>query len=312
MSPPVADEGAIPQAVPDDETQAVSDGTSQFQGIARPARPTLKVLTGSQAGLTHVMAGEQTVVGRGAQCDLQIEDASLSRRHCRLLRRGGGFFIEDLESRNGTRVDGERISAVRPIYDGALIELAAGMTLKFSVKDDLELEAEQRLYQSAVLDPLTGLHNRRHLDERLRAELAYASRHDSPLSLLVLDIDHFKKINDTLGHAAGDAALRGLGERLHRSVRTEDVVARFGGEEFAVIARGIMAAGALLLAERMRETIAKLRIPFEATTISFTVSIGIVTRDAKRPFDNVDELFKAADAALYKAKQSGRNRCVQG
>jgi diguanylate cyclase (GGDEF)-like protein len=163
-----------------------------------------------------------------------------------------------------------------------------------------------------VLDPLTGLHNRRHLDARLRAELAFATRHEAPLSVLIIDVDHFKKINDTMGHGAGDAALRALGERLQKSVRTEDVVARYGGEEFAVIARGIKAAGALLLAERVRETVARMRVAYEAHTIAFTISVGVATMDQNRKFAAVEALLKAADDALYAAKKSGRNRCVQG
>jgi diguanylate cyclase (GGDEF)-like protein len=307
----VGDDGAIPLPVPDDETAAVSDGSDLFRPVASKRRATLRILTGPQAGRTHVVATDETVVGRGTGCELQIDDAALSRRHCRFVRDGGTFLVEDLGSRNGTLLDGERIESMRPLRDGALIQLAAGTTLKFSIKDELELEAEQRLYESAVLDPLTGLHNRRHLDARLRAELAFAARHETPLSVLIIDVDHFKKINDTMGHGAGDAALKALAERLQKSVRTEDVVARYGGEEFAVIARGIKAAGALLLAERMRETVARLRVSYETYTIAFTVSIGVATMDQNRRFATVDALLKSADEALYAAKNSGRNRCVQ-
>src|SRR5262249_4831253 len=167
--------------------------------------------------------------------------------------------------RNGAGLDGLPVTEPRLLADGALIQLG-GLTIKFSVKDDLELQAEQALYESAVRDPLTGLHNRRHLDERLRAELAFASRHETPLSVLIIDVDYFKKMNAPMGHGAGDAALKALAERLHRSVRAEDVVARYGGEEFAVIARGIKASGALMFAERIRETVARMRVPYEATS----------------------------------------------
>jgi diguanylate cyclase (GGDEF)-like protein len=314
MEGPVGDDGAIPLPVSDDETAAVSEGASSaaYRPAAAKRRGTLRVLTGAQAGRTYVVATDETVVGRGNGCDLQIDDAGLSRRHCRIVREGLVFLVEDLESRNGTSVDGEQVTALRPLHDGAVVQLGAGTTLKFSIKDDLELEAEQRLYESAVLDPLTGLHNRRHLDARLRAELAFAARHEAPLSVLVIDVDHFKKINDTLGHGAGDAALRALGERLQKSVRTEDVVARYGGEEFAVVARGIKAAGALLLAERIRETVARMRVAYEVHTIALTISVGVATMDQGRKFAAVDALLKAADDALYAAKKSGRNRCVQG
>ena len=286
-------------------------GERSLAGPRRRPQATLKILTGLESGRTQILSAAETVIGRGVQCNLIIDDASLSRRHCRVLRSGDTFVIEDLGSRNGTRVDGALISFAVPLREGAMVHLAAGVALKFSSQDELEVQAQQRLYESAVLDALTGVHNRRHLDQRLRAELAFAARHDSPLSVLLLDIDHFKKVNDTMGHAAGDAALRALGQRLQRSVRTEDVVARYGGEEFAVIARGIPAPGAWLLAERIRQTVATLSVPHEGKPISFTVSVGVVTMDAEQSFPNVESLLGAADQALYKAKADGRNRCVK-
>ena len=309
----MAEEGGVPQPIAEEETRATSGTGEQSLADHRSRlRPTLKILTGLEAGRTHVLLGHETVVGRGAQCELSIDDGALSRRHCRVFRSGDTFVIEDLSSLNGTRVDGVAISLAVPLREGAIIHLAAGAAIKFSWQDEIEVQAQHRLYESAVLDALTGVHNRRDMDQRLRAELAFASRHQSPLSVLLLDIDHFKKVNDTMGHAAGDAALRALGERLQRSVRTEDIVARYGGEEFAVIARGILAPGAWLLAERIRQTVAALRVPCEGAELSFTVSIGVVTTDSERSFANVEGLLDAADRALYKAKADGRNRCVRG
>jgi two-component system cell cycle response regulator len=310
----VDNDSGVPVSVPEDETAAVSKGRVITRPRAVPSarRPTARFLTGIEAGRVHVLAAERTVIGRGSGADLQIEDAELSRCHCEITCRGEELTIRDLGSRNGTRLDGVRIQGPSSLQQGAHIQLAAGVTLKVSIMDELEIQAAQRLYESAVLDPLTGLCNRRHLDARLRAELAFALRHQAPLSLLIIDVDHFKRINDTRGHPGGDAALRALGERLQRSVRTEDVAGRYGGEEFAIIARGIDPAGALLLAERVRITVAGMRVEHEGTPIAFTVSIGLATHDEKRSFANVDELLKAADAALYKAKSEGRNRCVAG
>jgi len=197
-----------------------------------------------------------------------------------------------------------------PLREACHIQLATGITLMFSLMDDLEIQAARRLYESAVLDPLTGLFNRRHLDARLRAEFAFAVRHDSQLSVLIIDVDHFKRINDSHGHPAGDAALRQLGDRLQRSIRTEDIAARYGGEEFALIARGIESNRALLLADRIRDTVARMRVAHDGVSLAFTVSIGVATHDGARPFATVDELLKAADSALYQAKANGRNRCV--
>jgi two-component system, cell cycle response regulator len=312
--PTVGSDDGVPDLVPEDETMAVS-AQRKSQEIVPPVllqRTVIKVLTGLDAGRVHVITGDVTLVGRGAGCDLRLEDTALSRQHCRFHKTNGTFFVEDMESRNGTMVDGVRIRAPQALEDGALVQLAAGTIIMFSHQEDLEVQAEQRLYSSAVLDPLTGLHNRRHLDARIKSEFAFASRHQTALSVLLIDIDHFKKVNDTYGHAGGDAALRTLAERLQRMVRTEDIVARYGGEEFAVVARGIEAPGALLLAERIRATVEKIRLTHDGTTITFTISVGVTTMTRERIFDSVASILKAADEGLYQAKAAGRNRSVQG
>jgi diguanylate cyclase (GGDEF)-like protein len=275
-------------------------------------RTVIKILSGLEAGRVHLVTTDAVVVGLASTCDLRIDDSSLSRQHCRIRRTNGVYFVEDLESRNGTQVNGMRIKAPVLLEDGALIQLAATTIIMFSHQEDLEVQAEQRLYASAVLDPLTGLHNRRHLDARLKSEFAFANRHGTPLSILLIDIDHFKKINDTYGHLGGDAALRALSDRLQRTVRTEDIVARYGGEEFAVVARGIESPGAMLLAERIRETAQRIQVAHEGKVIAFTISVGVTTMTRERIFDSIASLLKAADDGLYKAKENGRNRSVRG
>jgi two-component system cell cycle response regulator len=310
----VSDDGGVPDLVPEDETMAVS-ASRKSQEIVPPVllqRTVIKVLTGLEAGRVHIVTSDITTVGRGVGCDLRIDDSSLSRQHCRIRKTSGTFFVEDLGSRNGTMVNGQRIPAPLILQDGALVQLAASTIIMFSLQEDLEVQAEQRLYASAVLDPLTGLHNRRHLDARLKAEFAFASRHQTPLSVLLIDIDHFKKINDTHGHPGGDAALRALAERLQQVVRTEDIVARYGGEEFAVVARGIEATGAMLLAERIRTMVDKIRVSYDGKTIAFSISVGVTTMTRERAFDGVASVLKAADAGLYQAKAQGRNRSVRG
>jgi two-component system cell cycle response regulator len=310
----VSEDGGVPEVAPEDETMAVSSQRAS-QEIIPPKlqqRTVVKVLTGLEAGRVHIVTTDSLVVGRGSTCDLHIDDSSLSRQHCRVYRSGGAYFVEDLGSRNGTQVNGLRIKAPQQLEDGALIQLAASTIVMFSHQEDLEVQAQQRLYASAVLDPLTGLHNRRHLDARLKSEFAFANRHGTPLSVLLIDIDHFKKINDTYGHAGGDVALKALSERLQKTVRTEDIVARYGGEEFAVVARGIETAGAMLLAERIRERAAEIRLEHEGQTIAFTISVGVATMTRERIFDSIPSVLKAADDALYKAKEGGRNRSVRG
>jgi diguanylate cyclase (GGDEF)-like protein len=171
----------------------------------------------------------------------------------------------------------------------------------------VELQSVRQTHALTVRDPLTGAFNRRHLQDRLSAEAAYASRHDTPLALLLLDIDHFKRINDTHGHAAGDEALRMLSMLLTKLARCEDVVARFGGEEFALVVRGIDTQGTLALAERARREVALQRLQTETGTVSFTVSIGIAHCE-HGDGSPAQRMFEAADRALYAAKGAGRNR----
>src|SRR5439155_15254986 len=165
----------------------------------------------------------------------------------------------------------------------------------------------ENLLSSALRDGLTKLFNKRYLMDRLDSELKFAQRHETSVSLLMIDVDHFKKINDTRGHLAGDAVLAHYAQVLLRAVRNEDVVARFGGEEFAIILRAIGIDPAAHMAERLRRTIEHTVVTHLGGELKGSVSIGIAgfpSTQAKTP----DELVHAADQALYRAKHGGRNR----
>jgi two-component system cell cycle response regulator len=304
------DDERIPMSVFEDETtDVISIGDPGRRQNSKRDRCTLTLLTGVEAGLVYPVEGEETVLGRGHGCRVRIDDTALSRRHCRIFKRADGYAIEDLKSTNGTFVDGEAVRIPRMLEDGARIQMGRDTVLKFSLQDELEARASRRLYESAMHDPLTGVHNRRYLDEHLQSEFAFAARHGTSLSLLLIDADHFKRVNDTYGHAAGDAALRALAGHLLRSVRAEDMIARFGGEEFAVLAREITAEGAVAVAERIRRSVERTPVQLDDGAVSITVSIGVVTMTAVRPFPTADALLEAADEALYRAKETGRNRC---
>src|SRR5450432_381499 len=159
------------------------------------------------------------------------------------------------------------------------------------------------LTQKAQIDALTGLWNRRYFDQRLEAEISLAKRSRRPLGILMLDLDHFKSINDRYGHPMGDEVLRRVGAQLAASVRTEDIVCRYGGEEFAIVAPNI-SAGALQLAERLRSAIEKMSFSFGGHDVKVTVSIGAAGVDDSP----TQALLVQADSALYRAKQNGRNR----
>jgi two-component system cell cycle response regulator len=205
-----------------------------------------------------------------------------------------------------TFCNGERVEA-RVLKDGDKIQIGTTTIIKFSFQDSLEEEFLRHQYDSATRDPLTHCYNKRFFLDRLPNELAFAKRHNKPLSLAMIDIDHFKKINDSYGHPAGDLVLRMLGSVLQKSLRAEDTIVRFGGEEFALIMQETPGPKALLAAERIRRLVAETPFIYEEKEIRATVSIGIATWPAEG-LDSMQDLVRAADANLYKAKHAGRNR----
>jgi diguanylate cyclase (GGDEF)-like protein len=284
-----------------------------------PQRPTLErapfllVLSGPQVGELHKLASDTlTVIGRG-DADLRVEDDGVSRRHCSIQPRGKGAVLVDLGSANGTFVEGERVRE-RVLSSEDRFQIGTSTTLKFSIADELEAGVQRKLVEAALREPLTGLYNRRHFQERFAAEVAVAHRHGRPLSLLMVDVDHFKRVNDRHGHLAGDEVLKSVARALAQGIRIEDILARFGGEEFVVLAREAAAGEAMGLAERLRQLVEVAQTRWESghdvpVGISVTVSIGVAQLGADQ---TERDLFERADNAVYKAKKGGRNRVVLG
>ena len=295
----------------DEKTDQITEEVNPaLRDLREPvSEDTLMVLSGPQTGLVRPLDGDELVIGRGGGCDFSLEDGGVSRRHCRIRRGDGESIIEDLGSSNGTFVDGQAVTGPRPIRDGTYIHLGRYTILRVIRQGELQQSATRLLYDSSFRDPLTGIHNRRYLDQRLRQEIAFVGRHHTPLTLALCDLDHFKRVNDTWGHQAGDVVLKHVASVFERSLRKEDVVARYGGEEFAVVARGIGVEGARGLVERLRRCIEQTPARFEEKLLPLTASLGVVTTEAGRGFETVDALVEAADRALYRAKQAGRNRC---
>ncbi len=294
----------------DDATAQIITG-DQARAVPRlPPRDrgTLIVVVGPVPGAVHPIEGDEIVIGRSASAGLSVDEQSLSRQHARVFRSKGGFSVEDLDSTNGTFVNGERLSAPRPLRDGDRIQIGLGIVLRFALHDAAEQETAQQIYESAVRDPLTGLFNRRYLADRLAAEHSFALRHGTDLTAMLADVDHFKQVNDRHGHAAGDAVLRAIGQRLQSALRSEDLVARYGGEEFCILVRALDPQNAAIVAERCRRTIESLAIDCEGVALSITVSVGVATLSRERPYGDPDALLDAADRALYAAKAAGRNR----
>ncbi|MCK6535003.1 MAG: diguanylate cyclase [Polyangiaceae bacterium] len=293
-------------------TTVQQSGASPISAGSLPKNRSLfTVLTGPEPGRIFALDADELVFGREEPAVGRIVDDGLSRRHARVIARGGSTYIEDLGSTNGTFVGEQRLTGPRKLDDGDRIALGQNVVVKFSLVDALEEEAQRSLYESTVRDPLTRAFNRRYLEERLTSEHSYAARHGSDLTLAMLDIDHFKRINDTWGHAAGDLVLKKVSAAVSRSLRTEDVFARYGGEEFVVVLRGIPPDKALQFAERVRALVEGMAIVFEGHSLPVTTSVGVATMTATRAFASSAELLSAADGALYAAKNAGRNRVAQ-
>lgn len=270
----------------------------------------LLVLSGPQFGeLFDLHPGREHVIGRSADVDVNLRDDAVSRRHAAVTLVGMDARIVDLGSSNGVFVEGQRVLE-GVLRCGDRFQIGAHTTLKFVSARDVEAEAQRRLAESALYEPLTGLLGRRPFTARLSAEIASSRRHRRPLTLLMVDVDHFKQVNDTYGHAAGDAALQVVAQALRQTTRAEDVLARYGGEEFVILARDTAPGAGRLLAERVRAGVEHARCCYEGHEIRVTVSVGLSSVGggavaAERP---EHALLEAADAALLRAKSEGRNR----
>jgi two-component system, cell cycle response regulator len=273
-------------------------------------RASLTLVSGANAGAIHSLLIEVNVIGRGKECSIRVDDPGISRTHARVVRQSaGGYTIEDLGSRNGTLINGHRVTR-QALSDGDRVSIGPTTEFRFGFTDEAEEARLRRLYESSVLDALTGAFNRKHFTERIAGEIAYARRHKTALSLIIFDLDHFKLVNDSLGHLGGDHVLRSVAALVKKTLRTEDVFARYGGEEFAVIARGIDVTRAHMFAERIRTTVASARIEFNQTNVPITVSLGVASLACCGDAQGNEALVAKADERLYAAKGAGRNRSV--
>jgi diguanylate cyclase (GGDEF)-like protein len=247
-------------------------------------------------------------VGRSTDCEIWLSDDGVSRRHASISPDQDGYVIEDTQSANGTFVAGQRIERA-VLRDGDLIQFGPQAMFRYSIADESQEQLLRQLYEASVTDALTGANNREAFDSQLRMELSYARRHGTDCALVLFDVDHFKRINDTYGHPVGDEVLVEIAKATRRLVRNEDVFARYGGEEFALILRGIVLEGARVVGERLRERIAALAIDTDHGTLSVTVSVGC-SSVGTTPEASPDELVAAADRRLDAATRGGRNRVV--
>jgi two-component system, cell cycle response regulator len=305
----VTDPDELLDAEEDDSTAIVN-----LAGLRGPsARPgqlsyLLVRVHGEEIGQIVSLGTEELSIGRHPSSRLMLNDAGISRHHARILWENGGHVLEDLGSANGTYVGQERV-ARHALSDGDVVQFGPTVLYRYAVTDADQQAMLQHLYQASVTDALTGAHNREYFDSRLSSEVAYARRHQAELSLLMLDLDHFKHVNDTFGHQVGDLVLVELSRTVRGRLRVEDVFCRYGGEEFVVILRSTDLAAAACVGERVREAVEQMTVMDGDSRISVTVSVGCSSLLFVADLTPVG-LVGEADRCLYAAKRGGRNRVV--
>ncbi len=271
----------------------------------------LVVLHGEGIGRRVAIGAVPLSVGRSPTSELVFEEECVSRHHCRVepsTSRSGSqpdtWHIVDLGSTNGTLVNDTPVER-QALQHGDQIQIGRNIC-KFLVSGSIESAYHDEIHRLVTTDGLTGLPNRRAFEEALQREFSRATRYTRPMAILMIDIDHFKRVNDTLGHLAGDAALRQIGALLRTNLRRDDLAARLGGEEFAVLLPEIDRAGATLTAEKLRRLIESRPVVFDTQRWPLTVSIGIASRAVTDT--EAIEVVRRADDMLYVAKREGRNR----
>ena len=259
-----------------------------------------------------LLEADHLVVGRDAAVDLVLVHGSVSRQHAEFVKSPEGYSIRDLGSTNGSFVNGERVQENR-LRSGDTVQIGC-FIFKFLSANSVETKYHETVYSAMTRDALTGAMNKRYLNESLDREIARAIRQQQTLSLLMIDIDHFKRVNDTHGHLVGDEVLRQFGARILESCRSDDLLARYGGEEFCLVLCSTAREDALMIAERSRAVVADR--PFETAVgpLGITASFGLACLDPSSSdapsAHRSEELIRRADERLYDAKNSGRNRVV--
>jgi diguanylate cyclase (GGDEF)-like protein len=272
---------------------------------AKPGEACVIVIYGPELGKRVSLGTAPFDIGRSSRNDLFLDQESISRQHARITFDGTSYWVQDLGSTNGTFVNDERVKEKR-LRDGDQVRIGRSI-LKFMTGENIEVHYHEEIYRLMTVDGLTQVFNRRYFNEALEREVNRSKRYQRALSLIVLDIDHFKRVNDTYGHLAGDGLLRQIATAIKPRLRREDIFARTGGEEFGILLPEIGLDGALSTADKVRRIVETSPLRHDQQTIPCTVSLGVaMLDDATTP----EGLYKRADEHLYEAKQGGRNRVV--
>jgi diguanylate cyclase (GGDEF)-like protein len=304
--PPDHDAGTLP-GLP--EMPTVARGKQEGDGPQLPAEWALVAYAGAALGRVFPIVSGDMIIGRAPDSTVALLDSEVSRHHARLRLVAGQVEVEDLDSTNGTRVNGDLLHAPASLRTGDRLEVG-GHVLKLVYLDPLERAFHETMLDQSTKDPLTGLANRGSILAEFQNRFGLSLRYNRPLAVVVCDLDHFKKVNDTHGHGAGDFVLRSFGEQLLSVLREADLAGRIGGEEFIIMLPETDLSGARPFAERLRKAIATMPVVLPSGNLTITCSLGISERTASDL--DAGQLLARADAALYEAKASGRNRVCEG
>ena len=277
-------------------------------GVGAPSEPRsacLIVIKGTNVGRKFDLENELSV-GRDANSGICLDDTLVSRNHAKFTAEGPGVRLFDLCSTNGTLVNDKPVTSTF-LDDGD--QVAIGQTVfKFISSNNIEAAYHEHIYSLTRFDGLTGLHNRPTFDTTIATVIDKSTRSGVPLALMLFDIDHFKRCNDTFGHRAGDHVLKQVAALVADSAREGDFVARYGGEEFVFILHDLPWPGPPRFADHVRGLIETTAFVFEGQTIPVTISIGVAQWHPS--MQSEARLIELADQRLYRAKESGRNRVV--
>lgn len=277
------------------------------RSVQSDQRACLVVIYGDDLGRRIELSPHPLTLGRSSTNGMMIDQESVSRQHCQISLRANGYELRDLGSTNGTYVNDQPIDAA-VLRDGDQIKVGRTI-LKFILGSNVEGQYHEVIYRLMTIDGLTQVHNKRFFDEALEKEVSRATRYTRPFSLILFDVDHFKQINDRYGHLAGDAVLRQLGNLVRTRVRRDDLVARTGGEEFAILTPEVDLFGAIELAQKLNKLVAETYFDFDGTRIEVRISLG-VAEWVPGHFHSAEDLQRVADEKLYEAKRTGRNKVV--
>ena len=281
----------------------------EFENSEDGPSPCLVVMSGPDVGRIIALKPGETTVGRRSSCDVTLVDSQVSREHARIVGDGETFRIEDLDSKNGTSIDGELIEDEAPLSDGAKVAFGTETIAEFTLQDEVDESFYRDLYDSSVRDDLTGAYSKAFVGKQLRRLSGVLGSVDVPIYIAMLDIDQFKHINDKHGHLAGDEALSQLADTVRSALGGRDVLCgRYGGDEFALIFRESDESKVEKFVEGIRKSVEEATFAFARQEFEVTVSIGVASTAVTSSSD-LKEVLYAADRALYEAKRDGGNAC---